>query len=432
MKKLKYLFTDRLVVNFIHIFGGDAFASLLSIFSISFITKSLGMEKYGFIILIQGIVSLIDGIFNFQSWQGIIKFFPIVKNDEKELKTLIKFSYILDLLTAFLAFFIIFVFNSLIGNFYNFTREERIVLIIFSLYIIFNIQGTPIGILRSFDRFDYLRNQRVIVAIFNFILLGIGFLLKLSIFYFIEVYFLTNVLNSFLLNYFATKELKRRKIKGIFKEKFSFNKEFFKFTCLTNFNSSLDIPIQYFDNLLIGKMLSLEQLGVYKICKTIAVVLDKVGTPLYQTLYPYFCERVIEKKYIEIFKKSLKISSFLFIISLFILFFMNIIGFQIFSKIFSNTILNYKLEINLYLLVKMLATIFIVIHPLFLAMGYIKIETKIVFITNLLYLLVLFIFIKKFALIGVILAYGLQVFLILLMKGVIILKEVNNYNGNIE
>lgn len=432
MKKLKYLFTDRLVVNFIHIFGGDAFASLLSIFSISFITKSLGMEKYGFIILIQGIVSLIDGIFNFQSWQGIIKFFPIVKNDEKELKTLIKFSYILDLLTAFLAFFIIFVFNSLIGNFYNFTGEERIVLIIFSLYIIFNIQGTPIGILRSFDRFDYLRNQRVIVAIFNFILLGIGFLLKLSIFYFIEVYFLTNVLNSFLLNYFAMKELKRRKIKGIFKEKFSFNKEFFKFTCLTNFNSSLDIPIQYFDNLLIGKMLSLEQLGVYKICKTIAVVLDKVGTPLYQTLYPYFCERVIEKKYIEIFKKSLKISSFLFIISLFILFFMNIIGFQIFSKIFSNTILNYKLEINLYLLVKMLATIFIVIHPLFLAMGYIKIETKIVFITNLLYLLVLFIFIKKFTLIGVILAYGLQVFLILLMKGVIILKEINNYNGNIE
>lgn len=432
MKKLKYLFTDRLVVNFIHIFGGDAFASLLSIFSISFITKSLGMEKYGFIILIQGIVSLIDGIFNFQSWQGIIKFFPIVKNDEKELKTLIKFSYILDLFTAFLAFFIIFVFNSLIGNFYNFTGEERIVLIIFSLYIIFNIQGTPIGILRSFDRFDYLRNQRVIVAIFNFILLGIGFLLKLSIFYFIGVYFLTNVLNSFLLNYFAMKELKRRKIKGIFKEKFSFNKEFFKFTCLTNFNSSLDIPIQYFDNLLIGKMLSLEQLGVYKICKTIAVVLDKVGTPLYQTLYPYFCERVIEKKYIEIFKKSLKISSFLFIISLFILFFMNIIGFQIFSKIFSNTILNYKLEINLYLLVKMLATIFIVIHPLFLAMGYIKIETKIVFITNLLYLLVLFIFIKKFALIGVILAYGLQVFLILLMKGVIILKEINNYNGNIE
>lgn len=432
MKKLKYLFTDRLVVNFIHIFGGDAFASLLSIFSISFITKSLGMEKYGFIILIQGIVSLIDGIFNFQSWQGIIKFFPIVKNDEKELKTLIKFSYILDLLTAFLAFFIIFVFNSLIGNFYNFTGEERIVLIIFSLYIIFNIQGTPIGILRSFDRFDYLRNQRVIVAIFNFILLGIGFLLKLSIFYFIEVYFLTNVLNSFLLNYFAMKELKRRKIKGIFKEKFSFNKEFFKFTCLTNFNSSLDIPIQYFDNLLIGKMLSLEQLGVYKICKTIAVVLDKVGTPLYQTLYPYFCERVIEKKYIEIFKKSLKISGFLFIMSSFILFFMNIIGFQIFSKVFSNTILDYRLEINLYLLIKMLATIFIVIHPLFLAMGYIKIETKIVFIANLLYLLVLFIFIKKFALIGVILAYGLQVFLILLMKGVIILKEINNYNGNIE
>ena len=170
MKKLKYLFTDKLIVNFLHIFGGDAFASLLSIFSISFITKGIGMEKYGFIVLIQGIVSLIDGIFNFQSWQGVIKFFPQVKDDMTKLKSLIKFSYILDFFTALLAFIIIFLFSSWIGDFYNFDREGRYLLLIFSSYIVFNIQGTPIGILRSFDRFDYLRDQRVTVALFNFLL----------------------------------------------------------------------------------------------------------------------------------------------------------------------------------------------------------------------------------------------------------------------
>lgn len=52
IKKIKYLLTDRLIINFLHIFGGDAFASLLSIFSISFITKGIGLEKYGFIVLI--------------------------------------------------------------------------------------------------------------------------------------------------------------------------------------------------------------------------------------------------------------------------------------------------------------------------------------------------------------------------------------------
>lgn len=416
MKKLRYLFTDKLIVNFLHIFGGDAFASLLSIFSISFITKSIGIEKYGFIVLIQGIISLIDGVFNFQSWQGVIKFFPKVRDNEKRLKSLIKFSYILDFSTALLALLIILLFSSWISKFYNFNSGERYLLIIFSSYIIFNIQGTPIGILRSYDRFDYLRDQRIIVALFNFLLLGIGFFFKFKLSYFLGVYLTTNILSALLLNYFATRELKTRKISGIWQEKFLFDKEFFKFTCLTNINSSLDIPIQYFDNLLVGKMLSLEQLGVYKICKTIAVVLDKVGTPLYQTLYPYFCEKIVEKKYAEVFRRGIKISSLLLITCIVIIIGMNIIGFEILSKFFSQSLNDYRLEINLYLIMKSLATVFIVIHPLFLAMGYIKIETKIIFIANTLYLFILFLLIKKYALIGVIFAYGVQVFLILFMK----------------
>ncbi|WP_286034271.1 lipopolysaccharide biosynthesis protein [Fusobacterium necrogenes] len=424
IKKLKYLLSDKLLVNFLHLFGGDAFASILSIFSISFITKGIGLEKYGLITLIQGVVSLIDGIFNFQSWQGIIKFYPEVKEDEKKLKTLIKFSYFLDFSTAIIAFIVFFSLSTWIAKFYNFQSQEFYFLLVFSIYIIFNIQGTGLGILRSFNRFDYLRNQRMLVAIFNFLFLGLGFILKQDIFYFLLVYLFTNILNSLILNYFVFKELKRRKITGIFKEKLKFNKEFFKFTCLTNINSSLDIPVQYFDNLMIGKLLSLEQLAVYKLCKTLTVVLDRVATPLYQTLYPYFCERIVEKSYSEIFRKCIKISAMLLMSCIFLVFVMNIIGFDILSNFFSKSLNKYKLELNLYLLMKSLATVFIFIHPLFLALGYIKRETKIVFIANFLYLAILFILIKKIGLIGVIIAYGIQVFLIVMMKGIVILKSL--------
>lgn len=424
IKKLKYLLSDKLLVNFLHLFGGDAFASILSIFSISFITKGIGLEKYGLITLIQGVVSLIDGIFNFQSWQGIIKFYPEVKEDEKKLKTLIKFSYFLDFSTAIIAFIVFFSLSTWIAKFYNFQSQEFYFLLVFSIYIIFNIQGTGLGILRSFNRFDYLRNQRMLVAIFNFLFLGLGFILKQDIFYFLLVYLFTNILNSLILNYFVFKELKRRKITEIFKEKLKFNKEFFKFTCLTNINSSLDIPVQYFDNLMIGKLLSLEQLAVYKLCKTLTVVLDRVATPLYQTLYPYFCERIVEKSYSEIFRKCIKISAILLMSCIFLVFVMNIIGFDILSNFFSKSLNKYKLELNLYLLMKSLATVFIFIHPLFLALGYIKRETKIVFIANFLYLAILFILIKKIGLIGVIIAYGIQVFLIVMMKGIVILKSL--------
>lgn len=182
--------------------------------------------------------------------------------------------------------------------------------------------------------------------------------------------------------------------------------------------------MQYFDNLMIGKLLSLEQLAVYKLCKTLTVVLDRVATPLYQTLYPYFCERIVEKSYSEIFRKCIKISAILLMSCIFLVFVMNIIGFDILSNFFSKSLNKYKLELNLYLLMKSLATVFIFIHPLFLALGYIKRETKIVFIANFLYLAILFILIKKIGLIGVIIAYGIQVFLIVMMKGIVILKSL--------
>lgn len=75
MNRVRNILQDKLLKNFLNIFSGDALASLFSIISVSFIAKGIGVEKYGYIVLIQGVVALVDGVFNFQSWQGFIKFF---------------------------------------------------------------------------------------------------------------------------------------------------------------------------------------------------------------------------------------------------------------------------------------------------------------------------------------------------------------------
>lgn len=423
MNRLKNILGDKLLKNFLNIFSGDALASLFSIISVSFITKGIGVEKYGYIVLIQGVVALIDGVFNFQSWQGFIKFFPEIKENKEKIKELIKFSYFLDIGTAILAFLVLNIGSKFIGKIYNFSEEQLFFMMIFSIYILFNVQGTPIGILRSFNRFDLLRNQRVITALYNFILLAIGFLFKFDLKYFVFVFLTTNIFNGILINIYTLKVLKSNTLLDFIKSKFVFNKEFFKFTCLTNINSSLDIPIQYFDNLLIGKMLSLEQLGIYKICKTIAIVLDKVGTPIYQTLYPYFCEMIKENRKKEIIKKFLVVSTILATVCFCIIGSLNIFGFYLLEKFFSELVTKYKFQINLYLLMRSIGTIFIAIHPLFLALGYIKIETRIIFIANIVYAIILFKLINLFDLTGVIVAYGIQVILILFMKSMYIFKK---------
>lgn len=429
---MKNILKDRIFRNFISLFSGDAFSSLLSIFSITFITKGIGMEDYGFIVLLQGIAGLVDGVFNFQSWQGFIKFFPERRGDREKLEELIKFSYLQDIGTGVIAFLILNLLSFWIGKFYNFTEGQRVLLQIFSIYIVFNIQGTPIGILRSYDRFDMLRNQRIFTGVLNFSLLGAGYLLKMDLKYFLLSYLFTNVFGALLLNYFCFIELKHKKLLGFIGKKIKFDREFFKFNCFTNINSSLDIPVQYLDNLLVGKYLSLEELGIYKICKTVAMVLDKVGAPIYQVLYPFFCTELREGRKEAVYRKLFFISSLMAggVVAMFIA--LNPLGFYVLSKFFGEVILKYKFQMNFYLLAKGLGIIFIGIHPLFLAEGFIKMETGIILVANGIYLVALFSLMKSFGLTGVIGAYLIQVMIIVILKSMVIFRSSKKFPNGIK
>ena len=141
-----------------------------------------------------------------------------------------------------------------------------------------------------------------------------------------------------------------------------------------------------------------------------------MGTPIYQTLYPYFCETIARKDVKEVFRKFLKVSALLLGMCTLMVIGLNVVGFYLFSQFFSKLILNYKFEVNLYIVMKSLGTVFIAVHPLFLSLGYIKVETKIIFIANLIYMGILFPLIKNYGLSGVIGAYGVQVVLIVGMK----------------
>lgn len=420
---MKDLLKNKLVRSFMQLFSGDILVSILSIISIGFITKGLGLEKYGIVILIQGVVGLIDGLFNFQSWQGFIKFFSIRKESKEEIEKLIKFSYIQDIVTAFIAFLVLQIFAQKIGIFYNFGEAEVGYLRVLALGVIFNIQGTPIGILRSYGCYNKLRDYKVISGIINFILIFCGMYFQKGIEFYIYVYLFNNFLMGSLINYFALRVLQKENLLKFINSKINYDKEFFKFNCLTNINSSLDIPVQYLDNLLIGKFLSVEFVGVFKIAKTITLVLDKIGAPIYQILYPKFCEEINNNKIFEIKKLFLKSLGILSGISTILFLGLNLIGYDILQYILDKNILNYKNEINFYFLVKSFGIVFIAVHPLFLALGHIKKETIIVMIANLVYILLLYPLLRTFDLYGVIACYLIQISIIIFLKTYIVLKK---------
>ena len=82
------------------------------------------------------------------------------------------------------------------------------------------------------------------------------------------------------------------------------------------------------------------------------------------------------------------------------------------------------LSLDVYMVLRSISCAFVVVHPLFLALGFIKRELGILIVANLLYLGAAWFLGSQFQLLGIVLAYGLQFTAVLAPKLWYIRREV--------
>ncbi len=100
-------------------------------------------------------MNLIDGIVNFQSWAGVIKYGSeaIVEKREDKLAAIFKSGFIIDIATAGLGSIIALLILPTVANFMHWDSNLVLLAALFSVEILFHLEGTSIGILRLYDKF---------------------------------------------------------------------------------------------------------------------------------------------------------------------------------------------------------------------------------------------------------------------------------------
>ena len=131
---------------------GNVVASLLGILVVSLVTKNISLELYGVIVMLQAYVMLIDQLFNFQSWQALIKYcsISIEKNNKEMLLNYFQLGLILDFFGSIVGFivslalfplFLLFLPEGL-GLSYSYVLYSSFVFTVNSEYVLWCIQVT--------------------------------------------------------------------------------------------------------------------------------------------------------------------------------------------------------------------------------------------------------------------------------------------------
>ncbi|MDD7792756.1 lipopolysaccharide biosynthesis protein [Clostridium sp. 'White wine YQ'] len=418
---------NRILNNLIIMLTGDTLVSLIGIVNLSLALWTVGLEGNGIIVMIQTYCVMFSDIFNFQSFNALIKFLPIYiqENDSVKCKKVIKQALTLDISTAIIATLVGYACIYPISKIMGWDSTVILYLNIYMVTVIFNINGTSVGILRIFNKFNLTTYTAIITALFKLFFYFVGFFLKFNFIYFLMVEITLEIIRNILQLIFAYRVLKEQQLNDFYKYNFKFEKEFLVFSFYSNIVSTLDIPVKYLTTFVINKYLGFNEISIYKIFQKIGTIIEKVGVPLSQIVYPEMSKMIAKREYENAFKLNRKLMKLLLLGGIVVLAATGL-TYKLWLRLF---ISDYNLYINqliAYLLVIVIAYSAIGIHSIFMALGYIKYNLPILLFVNSTYLILLFFGVKNYELIGVIFSLLLQTVMVISIK-IIILKR-NDYS----
>lgn len=431
---LKQNFFRTLMKNTATVLSGSMGGSLIGLLSFAIIVRHLGLNNYGMFVVLQTYIGIFDTLFNFQSWEAIIKFgsHSLVKNDRQKLKCYIKLGSIFDLSSALIGGLLALIFVTYIGGFLKWSDTQIFIAKVYSFAIFFNLTGTPRGVLRLFGKFKTIAFHRIIGSFTKLVLVILGYLLDLKFTQFCILLIIAEVLDYLILITFYLFVLREQKIASWYLSKVEDVGPFFKFGFWTNLSSMVSMPLVYLDKILIARFLSYDAVSVYKLLGQFAFIIRKILISIYSALYPELAKKIADNKAKESFKISAKLGVIILLLGFPVYLLFSLSSFFWLGPVFGKAFMPYNYLLLLYVGYKYLLASFVSVDSLFLSLGYVKAKLIIIVIAVAIYLSIVLVVGPLYGLIGFVLAEMIQeIFQVLSKISVIFHKYKKENRGSI-
>jgi len=393
--------------------SGSMGANIFGMLSLAIFTHSQGVVVFGYYVLFLTFIEIIDRVFNFQTWQAFIKFATDfqVKNEQQNVLMLLKYSFLVDLISLIVATIVAFVLSSTLLDFFNIPSEYYNLLLLMSLTILFKTTEISTGVFRLFDRFKVQAKIAVYSSAIKFVMFSIIALLSPTF----EMFVYATVLSQFItmmMKYFYSKLVLNEHnitVLEILKKKVNITllKELriFSFIVYNNFDVAVRMVSRQLDVVLLGKLYGAEIVGIYKIAKEIANLIAKLTDPVYQSIYPEFAKMLAKGKKLEAREMAKKISLYAGGVGLVFYGFFALLGEWTISLVFGNEFMGAYDITMVYFLAILIAIVNLPLVPVLHSNGLAKESFLNQLYATIGYCLVIYPLISLYSVIGASLAY---------------------------
>jgi O-antigen/teichoic acid export membrane protein len=391
--------------------SGNMVAWILGLATFAITARILGPTQFGILVLITTYVTIMDKLLNFQSWQALIKYGAeaLVRKSNNEFKSIVKFCTLLDVATAILGTFVAVVAVSWVGQWLAWESETVLMAALYSFVILFNISGTPTGVLRLFNRFRLFAIQNIVAATIKFVGIVILLFIGAGLWSVLLLWMATTIIGQLLLLGLGWRELHIQGLEGAYKAPIrdisTQHPGIWGFILSTNLSTSVRMTSRELDTMIVGGIVGVEGAGLFKIAKQIAAIPAMVSDPLYQAIYPDL-SRLWARRSIKEFKQLILRSGLVAGGGATIIWLGTILFGSLFVQfIFGAEYIGAQPVLVWYMLAMVIAIFGFPLQPAMLSMGRPKTTLWVHLSSTIAYFPLLFIFIKWMGLIGAGIAY---------------------------
>lgn len=422
INKMKQIIKNSLFKNSIIVFLGETVNSIILMVVSVMVVKEIGFEKYGVMTIALTYIGVFNILFNFQSFNAVIKFGheAIAKNDKYLLKSYFKQAFLQDIFSAILAFIAGLLLLNVISDWFEWDGTIKNTISIFLISIPFNISGSVIGIIRLFNKFSYLSIISVISALIKLFLVIIGMVLNYDFNYFVLIELCILLISSVFKLVAGFIVAKNNDFKDFLFVQTKWDMNFLKFNIYNNIVSTLDLPVGEFTKIFIAHYLGVSEVGIYNILSKVGNIFHRLTGPISVVSYPELSKYVSKNDIHKAISLTKRITFFSFSFGCLFL----LIQYILFpfggEYIFEGTVS--KFVVSSYFLYAVISASVVVIHQLFIAMNYVKYNIYIIISANSLYLIVTPLLMKTNGVFGLIQSLIFQALIVIAIKIILLRK----------
>jgi O-antigen/teichoic acid export membrane protein len=389
--------------------GANILSALILLVTIPFVIQSGGMAGYGIVVMVQAFALTLTRFFDGQAWQVYIRVVGLGYGKAAALRIGLMLD-VVALLGIGLA--------ACSASFFMQLWQAQIIPFeigaLFALSILNQCTFSWVGVLRLEGKFAILALTTLLPSVVRLCALVILSLAEaLSLRAIAWIYALTEIIRFILIAWYGLRLLGKQTIQAGSKKSGAWSavKGFTFWNWLMNL---VDLPVQYLDSLLVGRLLSLELVGVYGALKRIASVCSQISAPLYQVIFPEFTRLIAANAFSacrQLLWQSVMIMLGVGLLVLSILYASHSIWLPYFGLP-----LQYTPELFVFMGLQIAALAFTAIHPLMSALGWVRAGFYIILLSNIIFLALFYLWGQHYALMGMIMATGVQFALVISAK----------------